>query len=481
MNKHAGAIFGLLFLVLLATRLCHIEILWAEEDLPLAAAIQMLDGKVLYRDVWFDKPPLAAAICVLWGAQTGWILRLAGALWILAACALLYEFARRMWSPREGTLAACGLGFFLTFGIPSAVIPLAADSLMLVPHVAAVYLAWRGRSFWSGAMAGIAFLFNAKALFVLAACALWLPRSLPGLAGGFAVPSLIALAWLGGCGALHDYYLQVWKLGALYAGNTFLEHPARNGLLRTVNWMGFHAALVAGAGWFWWRDRGSDWRRLGMWAALSLVAVTAGWRFFPRYYFQLLPVMALAAARGYVLLGRRGRIVVLVALAVPFVRFGPRYAILAGDLATGQESDWRDVAMNRDSREAARLILDRAKPGDTLFVWGFRPDIFAITRMPAGTRFLECQPLTGVFADRHLVQSEGLAPEWTKANRAKVIRSHPTFVADGLSLYNPALAMERYPELRRWLEQYEEVGRTGFTVVYRLKHVAEIYQTIPIP
>ena len=34
-----------------------------------AAAIQILNGKALYRDVWFDKPPLSALVYLLWDAR----------------------------------------------------------------------------------------------------------------------------------------------------------------------------------------------------------------------------------------------------------------------------------------------------------------------------------------------------------------------------------------------------------------------------
>ena len=51
--------------VLLLSRLCHVNILWADEDYHLAAAIQMLHGKMLYRDLWYDKPPLAAMVAAL--------------------------------------------------------------------------------------------------------------------------------------------------------------------------------------------------------------------------------------------------------------------------------------------------------------------------------------------------------------------------------------------------------------------------------
>ena len=77
----------------------------------------------------------------------------------------------------------------------------------------------------------------------------------------------------------------------------------RHGFIRTANWAGFHAALVVGAAFALWREVRWRWKMIA-WLLLSLVAVAAGWRFFPRYYFQLLPVMALLAARGYTLLGR---------------------------------------------------------------------------------------------------------------------------------------------------------------------------------
>src|SRR5215472_7614135 len=124
--------------------MAHVGILWAEETLPLAAAKQMPYGKALYRDIWFDKPPLLPAAYLLWGARPGWPLRLAGALYAWLACFLAYRFAGGFWGQAEARWAAALLALFLTFDTASAVLPLAADLLMLAPHLAAVYLAWRG-------------------------------------------------------------------------------------------------------------------------------------------------------------------------------------------------------------------------------------------------------------------------------------------------------------------------------------------------
>ena len=101
-------------------------------------------------------------------------------------------------------------------------------------------------------------------------------------------------------------------------------------------------------------------------------------------------------------------------------------------------------------------------------VWGFRAELFIYTGMPAATRFLDSQPLTGVAADRHLTQSRPSLPEaWTRVNRAELARSHPTWIVDGLGPYNPRLAITACPDLADWLRGYREVGRTAGTIIYR--------------
>src|SRR5207253_158104 len=139
--------------------------------------------------------------------------------------------------------------------------------------------------------------------------------------------------------------------------------------------------------------------------------------------------MVLLGARGIRLLPRRaGAIVIGLSLLFPLSRFGPRYFLLARDLALGRPHEWVDVAMDRDSREAAALVRSlRPAPPDTLFVWGFRPELYIYTGLTAATRFLDSQPVTGVPADRHLVDATPVTPELAAANRLELIRSRPTW------------------------------------------------------
>jgi hypothetical protein len=174
-----------------------------------------------------------------------------------------------------------------------------------------------------------------------------------------------------------------------------------------------------------------------------------------------LPVVVLMAARGFTLLERKRALAVAALLLIPLVRFAPSYATAL------RGGEWRDTAMDRDSRAAAALIRPLAKPGDTLLAWGYRPELYVYTHLPAATVYLDSQPLTGVPADRHLTGSRPVETARAAARRVALAKSTPAFVADGLGPYNPQLAIGNYPELREWMAGYREVGRTGGTVVYR--------------
>jgi hypothetical protein len=456
--RKTGLFFLLLFALLTAARMCHVEILWAEETLPLAAAQQMRAGKVLYRDIWFDKPPFAPMLYTALGGEAGWRLRVAGALYAWLCCWIAWGFARDLWGRREGFWCAGLLGFFLIFDFPSSAIPLAADQLMLAPHLAAVWMAYRRRPLWAGALAGVAFTISPKGALVLAVCAWWAPSW--ALLAGFVGIAGAASAWMWSAGALPGYWDEVWRWGRVYAGTTFVDAPLKNGLLRTLNWAGFHAAIViAAVGQASWPAH-AERRRWLVWLAISLAGVAAGLRFFPRYYFQLLPVVVLLAARGFAEMRGRRRLVALL-LLIPLARFAPTYVMAARD------AGWRDTAMDRDSRAVAAMVSALAKPGDSLFVWGFRPEIYVYSHLPAATRFLDSQPLTGVPADRHLTQSTPVETRESLARRAELAVSRPTFVVDGLGEYNRHLALTEFGDLRAWMAAYREVGRSANSVIYR--------------
>jgi hypothetical protein len=246
----------------------------------------------------------------------------------------------------------------------------------------------------------------------------------------------------------------------MYSRDTFVTEPVIEGVRRTLNWVGFHATAVIGGAFWTWRER--DWR-LGAWFAISVLGIVGGLRFFPRYYFHILPVVALLGARGLLMLGPRMRTAALSLLLIPVIRFGPGYI----DVAMAGAAGSRDTAMMRDSRVAGGWLKEHALPGSDLFVWGYRPDVYVYSGLSAATRFLDSQPLTGVLADRHLFRSQVSAPEVAAINRAELVRSRPAFVVDGLGPMNRGLAITEYPDLREWLARYETAWSSNLCIVYK--------------
>ena len=458
---------------LLLSRLCHVNILWADEDYHLAAAIQMLHGKMLYRDLWYDKPPLSAVAALLFGAWPGWPLRLFTGLYAVAGCAVAFRFSFSLWGRREGFWAAGFLAFSLIFYLPAGTIPLEPDTLMILPHLAAVYFAWQRKPMAAGAVAGLAFALNIKGLAVLGVCLLFASAGWPLILAGFLIPNVIVMAWLASQHSLSAYVESVWRWSFWYATASSDD----GGFVRVGNWLGFHATLAIAAAWYFARSKesGLRWRMLA-WVAISLAAAGLGWRFLPRYFNQLLPPLSIVAARGVCILAaensatlRRWTVAALaLAAVIPLVRFGPRYFMLAADDWAGRPHVWQDVALDQESRQTAALVQSIARGGDTIFIWGYRPNLVVYTRLPVASRMWESQPLTGVPADRHLHDTQSVDTEWARRNRAELTRTSPSIVIDGLSAYNPGLDIQNFADLAGWFKRYCLAGRAGGTAVYRL-------------
>jgi hypothetical protein len=450
-------VFVGVLVALACIRVCFAGVLWSDEDYHMAAAIHILHGKIPYRDFWYDKPPLSALYYLMIGAVPGLVLRLWDGAYVLLCCFLAHKLARNWWGEAEGRVAALLVAFFTTFYLPAAVIPFAPDALLIAPHLGAIHLARQGKGWAAGLICALGFWINVKALFVLAACAIWAISSAIAFSAAIGLGTLVLAA----LGALPGYWEQVWIWGFSYAKGAPLDHPIMLSLARLGNWFGFHAALVIS----WFIGAQQELVRLALWLAFSFAAVCFGNHFAPRYFLQLLPPLAVVGARGIcVAFAERKRfasVALVLLLVVPFVRFAPRYLLML------RGAPWSDIALNLDSQRAAAQINRLARPGDTLFVWGYRPDVFVYTRLNLASKFWDSQPLTGVAADRHLNARAPVATDQTIAHLKAVEESRPTFFVDGLGLLNDKLTPQRFPEMRALLHGYREVARTRLSIIYQ--------------
>ena len=228
------------------------------------------------------------------------------------------------------------MAFYLIFDFPATAIPAASDMLLMAPHLAAVWLAWKRRRCGAALPWASAFWISPKALFVLRGLLLWDLSGAVWIAAGFRA---VLAAARHGCGQrAHGgaYRLRSMGVGARFTRRArFVANPLWNGVLRSANWLGFHAAAVAASAQYsLWNDgtpassAGRKSATLGLAGAgsLALAGVTAGMRFFPRYYFLLMPPLALMAARGFTLARpARGLGCGAAARRSPLVRFTPDY------------------------------------------------------------------------------------------------------------------------------------------------------------
>ncbi len=160
--------------------------LYQDDGLWFTAAEELLRGKALYREIYFDKPPATALLYALlfkvFGAHIITI-RLFTILYSIAVSAVLYLFGSRLYGRRAGLVAAAMCTLFSTTYTTGHMQGLNTDFLMTLPYTAGAYLFVRSienisqsiralssrgwMAMAGGALAGLAFQVNPKAVFNL--------------------------------------------------------------------------------------------------------------------------------------------------------------------------------------------------------------------------------------------------------------------------------------------------------------------------
>ena len=275
--------------------------LYQDDGLWFTAAEEILRGKALYREIYFDKPPalplLYAGLFKLFGAQII-VIRLFTIFYAVAVAAVLYLFGSYLYGSKAGMIAAAMFVVFSTTFTTGHVQGLNTDFLMLLPYTAGAYLMARslGRGGSSrpflrqsaslaaagGLLAGVAFQINPKAVFDLVFFALVLllpilvsfarakrqrgardvviagaidsaskaPSPLARLllyacaVFGFMAGSLPFLIYLAMNDALSDYKAYVWDWGSLYASYYPAATILGTGVAQTLQYLALNNTLL---------------------------------------------------------------------------------------------------------------------------------------------------------------------------------------------------------------------------------------------
>lgn len=592
-------VFALVAVVSFVLRIAYAGHLYEDDGLWFTVGEELLRGKVLYREIYFDKPPgLALTYLLLFWSFGAHVItvRLFTIAYSTAIAVVVYLFGSRLYHKRVGLLAA------VMFAVFSTTYPhfqaLNTDLLMALPYTAGAYLLVRSR--WNvcspgaapslqrwlalagGALIGVAFQINPKAILdivffgaFLFASRKWTAPELPTSAEAtpesevrfgsdsstrepkapilfaLAVAGVIAgsvpfLIYVAAGNSWSCYWTYVWDWGARYGGYNSATIIVVAALKSGANYLTLNNTLLIGLAFVVFavarqmrqhsniadKPTGASFNTalnfradvaLLLWFAASFAGVMVGGRFYGHYFLQIVPGLSVIGARGIAGINsclkdrgpalRRSALALLVlGFAFTLVRFHTRGALLAADWVRGTTSQsnavWYHTMRDREELIVATVVTDMADendtadhlglerireggprtrppegPGDYLFVWGYRPEIYYLSGLLPASRFLSTQPLTGVPADVHYFGDDYrslLDPSVTASAREQLAgdleETQPKYIVDEIGFFNNHLAIVQYPELAEFMSEYKPLGATGRFFIYRRRDLSKKYR-----
>jgi 4-amino-4-deoxy-L-arabinose transferase-like glycosyltransferase len=127
--------------------------------------------------------------------------------------------------------------------------------------------------------------------------------------------------------------------------------------------------------------------------------------------------------------------IVIFALARPWRRAGAVVAVLialeAGLLVIGQQRAETPASMSHSRHrfdELARFVVARGKPGDRMFVWGWAPEIYSLTRLESASHLTSCQYVVNDFLGAP--ERPSLNAPWVEMMMRDLSSRKPRFIVD---------------------------------------------------
>jgi hypothetical protein len=447
-------------------------------------ANEIVDGGRPYADAVERKPPLLfwtyAVVFKIAGKFNWKALHIVALVWTLCAMAGLYVIGSELFDRNTGLIAAFFYSVFQPWWTWKN-LSFDGEMLMNLPIIWAWAIALRRSSsplrpelFPAGALLGAAFLLKQPA--AIAAVPLGIYLLLPSYrvsrnltptnsiiqatmltAGFFATLGLVTIV-LWKQGILHDAFY--WTIADHDVPHVFWH----KGIVNTLTFVAACLPLVIGAV-LACRDTDEIWAGktaertalLGL-LAVSVIGVAVGARFYPHYYIQLIPPLALLAASYYARLWSRK-------MQPPqwFLRPGVTYLWLALTIIAFSIKHWTGLAPRRVP-----------SPDDRIFVWGQSPEIYLHARRRPACRYITTFPLTGYVFGGPIpgfdTRSRILPGAWTTLEQ-DFARHPPTYIVDVQS--DPRTAqytVKDFPILAGLLkERYQPVARTAEGMIYRMR------------
>jgi 4-amino-4-deoxy-L-arabinose transferase-like glycosyltransferase len=466
-----------------------------DEAVYSVVANEIVDGGRPYVDAVERKPPLLfwtyAAVFKVAGKYNWKALHAVALLWTLGAMAGLYVIGRRLFNRETGLTAALLYSIFQPWATANN-LAFNGELLMNLPLVWAWAIAF-GRSesrmrpdlLAAGALLAASFLLKQPA--AIAAVPIGIYLLLPSYRASRGVTrtepvihaAMLATGFFATLGLVASILHQQGILREAFYW-TFTNHAIPHvfwnaGVLYTLAFIGACLPLVIGATMA-FRDNYDLWTNksaerltlLGLLVASALGAA-AGARFYPHYYIQLVPPLALLAAPHYAWLWCERK-----QPRYWFVRPSVTCLWLAITVVGFSISHWQFLAWHREPSETARYLSEHSAPEDRVFIWGrSAAEVYLHARRRPASRYVLTFPLTGFVFGGELpgidTHNRIVPDAWSKLEED--FRKHrPAFIADLYSNHDAQYPAKDFPILAAMLAKYyEPVARTAEGVVYRMR------------
>lgn len=206
---------------------------------------------------------------------------------------------------------------------------------------------------------------------------------------------------------------------------------------------------------------------------------------FDTHWFPMLPPMALMGAMvverflSFIRDGENGRRKLMIALnvlimigllSIPAVTiWGKSWRYISGQQS--QYEYWDTFQANdlkpEQSLEMANFLRERVQPGNSLFIWGFRPEVYYMAELWSASRYQAHFPLVAPWYP-HEWQQENVDILWAAMPPYVLVLEDDymswvtDFDADSHTL------LQDYTELNNWLiANYEREGQIGDFIIWR--------------
>jgi 4-amino-4-deoxy-L-arabinose transferase-like glycosyltransferase len=461
-----------------------------DEAVYSVVANEIVDGGRPYRDAVERKPPLLfwtyAAIFRLTGKYNWYALHMVALLWTLCTMAGLYMIGKELFDREVGLTAALLYSIFQSWAHYTN-LAFNGEMLMNLPIVWAWAIAFgqsssrlRPELAVAGALLCAAFLLKQPA--AIAAVPLGIYLLLPSYrlsraitrttsviqaavltAGFLTLLGLVAIV-LQAQGIFRDALY--WTITAQRIPHVFW----RNGVLATLAFTSACLPLIIGAApalkdsqKMWTAKRAERLALFGLLVA-SAIGTAASVRFYPHYYIQLLPPLALLAAPHLRAMFQH-----------PILRPLPAVAICiwcALTVVIFSLAHWCQLIPRRKPTQAGQYLATHAAADDRIFIWGRSAAQYYLDahRRPA-CRYVVTFPLTGFIFAGPLpgVDTRQWITPGAWANLEKDFAKHPpAYIADLYATPDAQYPVRDFGVLCTILaERYRPVARINNAIIYQ--------------